>query len=31
MFTYTFSQQNGKWVLASAQHTDYKAPKTADK
>lgn len=31
MFTYTFSQQNGKWVLASAQHTDYKAPKTVDK
>ena len=31
LFTYTFSQSNGKWVLASAQHTDYKAPKTADK
>jgi ketosteroid isomerase-like protein len=31
MFTYTFSQSNGKWVLASAQHTDYKAANTADK
>lgn len=31
LFTYTFSQSNGKWVLASAQHTDYKATKTADK
>jgi ketosteroid isomerase-like protein len=29
-FTYTFSQQNGKWILASAQHTDYKAPKVED-
>ncbi len=26
IFTYTFSQQNGKWVLASAQHTDFKEP-----
>lgn len=26
MFTYTFSQSNGKWVLASAQHTDFKEP-----
>lgn len=26
VFTYTFSQQNGKWVMASAQHTDFKAP-----
>ena len=30
IFTYTFSQQNGKWVLASAQHTDYKAPVADD-
>jgi hypothetical protein len=26
VFTYTFSQQNGKWVMASAQHTDFKKP-----
>jgi hypothetical protein len=26
VFTYTFSQQNGKWVIASAQHTDFKYP-----
>jgi ketosteroid isomerase-like protein len=26
IFTYTFSQQNGKWILASAQHTDFKEP-----
>ena len=25
VFTYTFSQQNSKWVIASAQHTDFKA------
>ncbi len=31
VFTYTFSQQNGKWVISSAQHTDYKAPKAVDK
>lgn len=26
VFTYTFSQKNGKWLFASAQHTDYKYP-----
>ena len=26
VFTYTFAQQNGKWVIASAQHTDFKYP-----
>ena len=30
IFTYTFSQSNGKWVLASAQHTDFKAPVADD-
>jgi ketosteroid isomerase-like protein len=30
IFTYTFSIQNGKWVLASAQHTDFRSPKTED-
>ncbi len=26
IFTYTFSQQNGKWVMSAAQHTDFKKP-----
>ena len=30
IFTYTFSQQNGKWMMVSAQHTDYKTPKAND-
>lgn len=30
LFTYTFSQVNGKWLWVSAQHTDYKAPKADD-
>ncbi len=29
-FTYTFSQQNGKWVIASAQHTNFRSPKEED-
>ncbi len=30
LFTYTFSQQKGKWLLASAQHTDFRDTKEAD-